>query len=240
MTKAKIIGFSLAGVAVAAVIGTTLFLWLSDREVRRVMAMQEKLLTADLSSTDSNSLKTQLMRSIDEMDRDTLRELQRKMRDQQRERTRASVAAYHDAVGDEQVAVLDEALERLARAREVGLEAFGTRRRGMPRGARQGNQQQPNRGDRQRRNRDDNAPPNAARRDRTAPSSDATGQPREGQPRRDGDQQRRQRQGRDDRGGDRERQQLSDAEREKWDEYRQALRKRAEERGMDWGRRRRG
>jgi hypothetical protein len=243
MSKAKIIGISLASVAAVAALGSVLFFWLSGRELRRTLAMQEKLLTSELSRQDANALKAELMRSIDEMDRDTLRELQGEMGDQRRQRMRASVTAYHESVGDDKVAVLDEALDRMAKTREVGFEAFSTRRGGMPRGARQGNTQRQNRerrNDQQRLNRDGNDQPGAARQDRPARPDGANRAGRGNRP--GGDPNRRRtREGRDDGRGDRDRERLSDEERQQWGEYFQALRQRAEERGMEWGRgRRRG
>lgn len=221
MTKAKIIGLSVGGLVLVTGIGFALLFGQSGREVRRVLALQQQLLTSDLSASESNTLKTQLMRSIDELDRDTLHELQNQMREAQREQTRASVAAYQAAVGDEKTAVLDEALDRYAQAREVGRDAFGTRRRGMPRAARAAN----GRPDRTNERGDDSARKNGAR-----PDGGGDRGPREETGRRRG-------------GGDRDRgdrQPMSDAEREQWSQYREALRNRAEERGMELGRRRRG
>lgn len=152
------------GTAVALlVMGATLFYWVGGRSTRKVIALQKQLLeSSDLSRTDRNALKAQLMRTVDEMDRGKLRDMQGKLREQQRAEMQASMDAYLAASEEEKQVVLDATIDRLSQAREVyaALRTDGMRgRRSRGGNADQRSRDQQNgRGDRNRQNRppDDN------------------------------------------------------------------------------------
>jgi hypothetical protein len=112
---------TLVGIGLAVVIVTTLFWWLGpDLEVRRALALKDQLADSeDLSRVAKNSLKTQLMRTVDEMDRKSLRTLQDQLRDQMRQLTETSIEAYQSAPAEEQVVILDEAIDRMVKSRDV-------------------------------------------------------------------------------------------------------------------------
>jgi hypothetical protein len=128
---------TLGGIGLAMVIVTTLFWWLGpDLEVRRALALKDQLAdSGDLSRVARNSLKTQLMRTVDEMDRKSLRALQDQLRDQMRQLTETSIEAYQSAPDEEKVAILDEAIDRMVKSRDV-YSALRSRRGWRGRGQR--------------------------------------------------------------------------------------------------------
>ena len=128
---------TLGGIGLAMVIVTTLFWWLGpDLEVRRALALKDQLADSeDLSRVAKNSLKTQLMRTVDEMDRKSLRALQDQLRDQMRQLTETSIEAYQSAPDEEKVAILDEAIDRMVKSRDV-YSALRSRRGWRGRGQR--------------------------------------------------------------------------------------------------------
>lgn len=112
---------TIGGIGLAVVIITTLFWWLGpDLEVRRALAFKDQLAdSGDLSRVAKNSLKTQLMRTVDEMDRNSLRRLRDKLRDEMRQFTETSIQAYQSASDEEKVVILDEAINRMVNSRDV-------------------------------------------------------------------------------------------------------------------------
>ncbi len=109
-----------------------------DHEVRRIAALQQQLENNDLSRTERNALKTQLMRTVDEMNPQQRRELQRDVFRQQRERMLSAVEEYHRAPAAERVAILDRELEQWQRSREL-FGGGGMRGRGGGPGGGPGN-----------------------------------------------------------------------------------------------------
>lgn len=128
---------TLVSIGLAVVIVTTLFWWLGpDLEVRRALALKNQLADSeDLSRVARNSLKTQLMRTVDEMDRKSLQTLQDRLRDQMRQLTKTSIEAYQSAPAEEKVGILDEAIDRMVKSRDV-YSALRSRRGWRERGRR--------------------------------------------------------------------------------------------------------
>jgi len=214
--KSTIIGASLGGSALLAILVTALFFWLGPNlQIRRVVALQEQLVNAeDMSRVEKNSLKTQLMRAIDEMDRENRRKLQELVRDQQRQLTATNMKAFQAASETEKIAVLDEAIDHWVKTREVNSAMRSGRGWRGGRGRRGG-------GDREARGR---RPEN-------------TGQPRGERPV-SGETVRRDR--RRERDGDNERPELTEEEQSLRAEYFTALQQRAEHRGIEMRGQRRG
>jgi len=150
MTKKNKIISSTIGGAITLAIFTTLFVfWLGpSRQVRQAMALRDQFARSeDLTQPARNKLKTQLMRSVDEMDRDTRCKLREKLREEQRDVSRQSMADFRDAADDEKPAILDEAIDYYVTMREansaIGRGGGRGRYRGGPRhGDRQGREGQ--------------------------------------------------------------------------------------------------
>ena len=228
-SRKKLLGGLLGSGAGLAILATLFFLWMGpNRQVRQALALRDQFAESDdLSRAARNSLKTELMRKVDEMDRDVRRKLQEELREQRREFTRRNMEKYQHAAYADKPAVLDEALDHMVRMR--GADSAIGRYRGR-------------RGYRPRRPRNDGANNGQGQTGRDA-AGDA-GQrrsPREGnggvaernRSREGGEDGRQRNRDRDDRG-----QQLTDEQREMLAQYYTALRERAEERGIDMRRRR--
>ena len=145
---------TLGGISLAAVIVATLYWWLGpDLEVRRALALKDQLANSeDLSRVARNSLKTQLMRTVDEMDRSSLRTLQNQLRDEMRQLTETNIEAYQSAAAEEKVVILDEAIDRMVQSRDV-YSALRSRRGWRGRG-RSGRGNRPTSGDQAARGQD--------------------------------------------------------------------------------------
>lgn len=223
--KQKIVG-AVGGSTLVAVLGMVLFIWLGpDRQIRRALALGQQLADGeDLSQVEQNALKMQLMRTVDEMDRDKLRELQNQVRERDRQLAQRSMEAFQTASETEKVAILDEAIDRMVKSRQVSAAMRSGRGWGGRRGGwtRRPNQGQP--GQEAGRQRPDNAGQQA----RPRPDSGPGG--REANAR---DRGRR-------RGENDERPELSEEDRALRTAYYEALAKRAAERDVELSRWRRG
>jgi hypothetical protein len=128
---------TLGGIGLAVVIVTTVYWWLGpDFEVRRALTLKDQLANSgDLSRVARNSLKTQLMRTVDEMDQNSLNALRDKLRDQMQQFTETNIQAYQSAAAEEKVVILDESIDRMVQSRDV-YSALRSRRgwrgRGRP------------------------------------------------------------------------------------------------------------
>jgi hypothetical protein len=116
------------------------YAWIANRPLRAATALQDKLLQAgDISPAERNELKLQLMRTVDEMDRDKVRKLYTQLKTLQQAREAAEITAFHAASDDEKLVILDQALERWANSREVmsALQSDGVRRKRNQQGNRE-------------------------------------------------------------------------------------------------------
>jgi len=256
MTKKNKIISSTIGGAITLAIFTTLFVfWLGpSRQVRQAMALRDQFARSeDLTQPARNKLKTQLMRSVDEMDRDTRCKLREKLREEQRDVSRQSMADFRDAADDEKPAILDEAIDYYVTMREansaIGRGGGRGRYRGGPRhGDRQGREGQRREGQGREGQGREGQGREGWRGERRGMDQPVRGE-RNGSPRSDVAGVRSERGGGGeagttrgprrrgpDPGGDRDG--ASDEERQLRTEYYAALQERAEERGIAIGRRR--
>jgi hypothetical protein len=221
-TRQKIVG-AVGGSTLLVVLGTALVIWLGpDRQIRRALALEQQLANGEeLSQVERNALKTQLMRTVDEMDRDRLRQLQGRMRERDRQLTQQSMEAFQAASETEKAAILDEAIDRMVKSRETASAMRSGRGWGGRRGGRTRRPDQARPDGQAGRQRPDNAGQQA--RPRPDGGRDANAR----------DRGRRQ-------GGNDGRPELSEEERALRTAYYEALAKRAEERGVELSRWRRG
>ena len=128
---------NIGGTGLAVVIVTALFWWLGpDLEVRRALALKDQLANRDdLSRVARNSLKTQLMRTVDEMDRKSLKTLRDELRVQMQQFTETNIEAYQSAAAEEKVVILDEAIDRMVKSQDI-YSALRSRRGWRGRGRR--------------------------------------------------------------------------------------------------------
>lgn len=166
-TKAKILaacGLGV-GVLVLSIPGYFLLQWYQDRDVRRAAMLREQLLQGDeLPRTERNALKLQLIRTMDEMDREKRRALEREYMHEQREHMRQAAEEYQSALSQtERNAILDRELALIAKMQDLGLTDFAA---GMRRGGRgnRGNVEDRDRGRAQRDRRGEGRQENSNRR----------------------------------------------------------------------------
>jgi ribosomal protein S13 len=104
--------------------------------MKTILALKDQLADSeDLSRVARNSLKTQLMRTVDEMDRNSLRALRDELRGQMQQFTETNIEAYQSAVAEEKVVILDEAIDRMVKSRDI-YSALRSRRGWRGRGRR--------------------------------------------------------------------------------------------------------
>jgi hypothetical protein len=211
MSKTAKIWSVVAATAALLIVGVTIYVWFSGQSARKIARLRSQLAQEDLSPSERNALKTQLMRTVDEMDRDQLRAMSASVREQRRQISAQRIRDFHAASESEKLAVLDEAIDQMAAERDFNSAFNGGRRRGgrrPNRGATNRGGNQLERGDQTGRGRERNA----------AGQGGAAGEQRRG-----GDQRRR---------GDAE---LSEEQQRQRTEYFEALKARAEERGVEIG-----
>ena len=209
MSKTAKTWSALAATAAVLIVGVALYIWFSGQSARKIAKLRSQLAEVGLSTTERNALKTQLMRTVDEMDRNQLRTISAELREQRRQQSAERIRDFHAASESERQAILDEALDQMAAERDFNSAMGGGRRRGVRRG---------NRGARERGG---NQRDRAAQTDRGQNDRGPAGEQRRvGEPRRSGGPE------------------LSDEQRRQRTEYYEALKARAEERGIQFGDRR--
>ncbi len=160
--RSRYIAAIAAGLLVCLAIAASVAWWRQGRSLQQVMSLKEQLLagTENMSPPERNRLLTELMRTVDEMDRDQLRTLQDQVRQQQRESFQRAMDEYQQASGPEKKAVLDREIDRWVAEREVNA---ALRSNSMWRGGRGGGRGRGGRGPNNENRSPDDASVAAAR-----------------------------------------------------------------------------
>lgn len=140
MTSRRRLLSALGGTVLFVTIGYGAYTWIANRPIRIATDLQDQLLRAgDMSQAERNELKLQLMRTVDEMDRDKVQQLYSKLKQRHREREAEEIEAFHTASDNEKLVILDQALERWSNSREVlsALHSDGVRRKRNRQGSRE-------------------------------------------------------------------------------------------------------
>lgn len=137
-TRRQVIAASVVALLVVAG-GLAYYVWNRDSDLHQVAQLQRQLLEGEnLSRTARNTIKTQLFRTLDEMEPQKRRQLQRELAQQQRERMLTAVEKYQTATELEKTAILDQQLEEWQQMREIGAVVFRSGMRGGGRGGMRG------------------------------------------------------------------------------------------------------
>ena len=138
MTKKQKVWYAAGGILVCAALGACVAYWLTGRQYGKVAKLVDQLSSSELSRGEYNQVKLELMRTMDEMPRDKVRDVYSRLRDKQREDERKKIEAFHTATDAEKNVILDDALNGWQQGREImgALRTDMARRRRGGRGGR--------------------------------------------------------------------------------------------------------
>lgn len=125
-------GRGLAAVAGVAVIGLLGWWWLSDGEdlVDETLVLERRLLDGDATGRDGRRTVDAIIRNVDRMSPDEVREVQRTLETEWREARDEDVEAYFAAQPDERRSILDRSIDRTLVYKELRF-AVNPRARGF-------------------------------------------------------------------------------------------------------------
>lgn len=131
-SKQKVIG-GVVGAVVVLLVGGSVYAWMSNAPIRKVADLQNQLLNAnDLSKDEFNALKLNLMRTVDSMPREKVREMYEQIGEQRREQDKQNMDEFFALGSDaEKERLLGRVIEEKQRSRDIqgALRTKGVYRR---------------------------------------------------------------------------------------------------------------